>query len=138
MKKLIVAGFLLLLTACATVNPLEEAGIEHSVIYKFVNPNLSTTLYVKLLPPTSEGAELLFKTARNDDIVRSLEFGQSGVNHQKGYLATERGKVSFHFIEEGLFEELMRSHQYSRYGSQQENVSVFRYRLDFRRAIKMQ
>jgi len=138
MKNLLVAGFLLLLTACATVNPLEEAGIETNVIYKFVNPNLSTTLYVKLLPRTAEGGELLFKTARNDDIVRSLEFGQSGVNHQKAYIATERGKVSFHFVEQGLFEELMRYHQYSSYGSQQESVTVFRYRLDFRRAVKVQ
>jgi len=138
MKKLIVSGFLLLLVACATVDPLEEAGIEHSVVYKFANPTLNTTLYVKLLPPTAKGGELLFKTTRNENIVNSLEIGQSGVNHQKGYLATERGKISFHFIEEGLFEELMRSHQYSRYGSQQDNVSVFRYRLDFRRAVKMQ
>ncbi len=138
MNKLIVAGFLVLLSACATVDPLQEAGLETEVIYKFVNPNLSTTLYVKLLPRTAEGGALLFKTARNNDIVRSLEFGQSGVNHQKAYLATERGKVSFHFIEEGLFEELMRYHQYSSYGSQQESVTVFRYRLDFRKAVKVQ
>ena len=137
MNKLIVAGMLLLLGACATVDPLQEAGLETNVIYKFVNPNLNTTLYVKLLPRTAEGGALLFKTARNDDDVSSLEIGQRGVKHQKAYIATERGKVSFHFIEEGLMEELMRFHQYSSYGSQQESITVFRYRLDFRRAIKM-
>lgn len=138
MKNIVFAGILVLLAACATVNPLQEANIETGVIYKFTNPTLSTTLYVKLLPATADGGELLFKTVRNKEVITSLQLGASGVYHQRSYLVSERGKVSFHYFEEGLFEELHRHHQYSSYGLQQEELAIFRYRLDFRKAVKLQ
>lgn len=138
MKNIIFAGFLAVLAGCATVSPLQEANIDTGVIYKFTNPTLSTTLYVKLLPATAEGGELLFKTVRNEAVLSSLEPGSSGVYLQRGYLVSERGKVSFHYVEEGLFEELHRHHQYSSYGLQQEELAIFRYRLDFRKAVKLQ
>lgn len=138
MKNIVLAGILVLLAACATVNPLQEANIETGVIYKFTNPTLSTSLYVKLLPTTAGGGELLFKTVRNEETLTSLELGSRGVYHQKAYLVSERGKVSFHHVEEGLFEELHRHHQYSSYGLQQGELAIFRYRLDFRKAVKLQ
>jgi hypothetical protein len=138
MKKVLLVCLLSILSACATPNPLEEANIQTGVIYKFINPTLSTSLYVKLLPPNGDKNELLFKTARNNELVNSLELGGPGVKHQKAYHVSSRGKIRFRFFEEGLYETLLRDHQYSGYGSQQDNVTIFRYRLDFRKAIKLQ
>ena len=138
MKKLLLVCVFSILAACATTNPLEEANLQTDVIYKFSNPTLSTSLYVKLLPPNGDRNELLFKTASNNEFVNSLELGAPGVKHQKAYLVSSRGKIRFRFFEEGLYENLLRDHQYSRYGSQQDNVTIFRYRLDFRKAIKLQ
>ncbi len=137
MKNIVFAGILVVLAACATVDPLQEANVETDVIYKFVNPTLSTSLYLKLLPASSTDGGLLFRTMRNNETLSSLEIGGDGVYHQKAFLISERGKLSFHFVHEGLFEDLMRSHQYASYGSQQEELSIFRYRLDFRTAEKI-
>ena len=138
MKQLLLVCLFSILTACATTNPLEEANILTNVIYKFINPTLSTTLYVKLLPPDGEKNELLFKTARNDEYVNSLELDAPGVFHQKYYQVDPRGKISFRHFQEGLFDSLLRFHQYAGSGSQQENIAMFRYRLDFRKAIPQQ
>ena len=138
MKQLLLGCLCFILTACATTNPLEEANIQTNVIYKFINPTLSTSFYVKLLPPDGEKYELLFKTARNDEYVNSLELGDPGVKHQRFYQVSSRGKIRFRFVEEGLYENLLRDHQYSGYGSQQENVTIFRYRLNFRKATLQQ
>jgi len=138
MKKLLFACVFSILTACATTNPLEEAHIRTNVIYKFANPTLSTSLYVKLLPADGEKNELLFKTVNNNETVNSLKSGDPGVKHQKTYRVSLRGKISFRFVEEGLYENLLRDHQYSDYGSQQDRVTIFRYRLDFRKAMLQQ
>ena len=138
MKKIFFAGILLLLVACASVGPLQEANIETDVIYKFTNPTLSTTLYVKLLPPSADSVDLLFKTVRNNQSLKFLQPGADGVFLQKGYRVSERGKVSFYYAEEGLFEELHRHHQYASSGLQQDELAIFRYRLDFRKAEKQQ
>ena len=138
MKQLLIVCLISMLIACATSNPLREANIQTDVVYKFTNPTLSTSLYVKLLPPDGDKNELLFKTARNDEFVNSLELNGPGVYHQKSYHVSPRGKLSFRFFEEGLFESLLRFHQYSSFGSQQDNVAFFRYRLDFRKAIKLE
>jgi len=138
MKQLLLVCIFYMLTACATTSPLEEANLQANVIYKFTNPTLNTSLYVKLLPPGGERNELLFKTARNNEAVNSLELGGPGVKHQKTYLVSSRGKIRFRYFEEGLYENLLRDHQYSGYGSQQDNITIFRYRLDFRKAIKLQ
>lgn len=138
MKKVLLVCLLSILGACATTNPLEEANIQTDVIYKFTNPTLNTILYVKLLPPDGEKNELLFKTARSNETVNSLELGAPGVKHQKYYQVSSRGKIRFRFVEEGLYENLLRDHQYSGYGSQQESVTIFRYRLDFRKATLQQ
>jgi len=127
----------IMITACASVSPLEQANIETDVIYKFINPTLSTSLYVKILPVKSEDKGLLFKTVKNSETVDSLEIGAPGVYHQKSYFVSERGKVSFRFFEQGLFESLLKFHQYTVFGSQQEKYAAFRYRLDFRKAIKI-
>lgn len=137
MKTIALLCLLSLLSSCATVDPLKEANVETNVIYKFVNPTLNTSLYLKLLPTTSTAAGLLFKTVRNDESLSSLEIGGKGVYHQKAYLVSERGKLSFHYVDEGLFEDLIRVHQYASSGSQQEELAIFRYRLDFRKAVKL-
>ena len=136
MKNILLISLLSLLLSCATVDPLKQANVETDVIYKFVNPTLSTSLYLKLLPTSSTDGGLLFKTMRNNETLSSLEFGGDGVYHQKAFLVSERGKVSFHYLEEGLFEELHRHHQYSSYGLQQEEFAIFRYRLDFSKSGK--
>ena len=138
MKQLVLTCLFSLLSACATTSPLEESGIQTNVIYKFTNPTLSTSFYVKLLPPDGEKNELLFKTVRNNELVNSLELDGPGVKHQRFYQVSSRGKIRFRFVEEGQYETLLRDHQYSGYGSQQENVTIFRYRLDFRKATLQQ
>ena len=138
MKKLLLVCVFSILAACATPNPLEEANIQTDVIYKFTNPTLSTSLYVKLLPPDGEKNELLFKTARNDETVNSLEVDATGVFLQKYYQVGPRGKINFRHFQEGLFESLLRYHQYAGSGGQQENIAMFRYRLDFRKASRQE
>ncbi|MCP3690277.1 MAG: hypothetical protein GY784_17885, partial [Gammaproteobacteria bacterium] len=59
------------------------------------------------------------------------------VLYQKGYHVSERGKLTFRFFEEGLFESLLAHHQYASSGGQDGNISMFRYRLDFRKAERI-
>lgn len=138
MKNIYLICLLLIITACAGKTPFQEANLETGVIYKFTNATLNSSLYVKFLPGDAGVNELLFKTANNVEWVNSLEFGAPGVYHQKIFSVSDRAKVSFRFFEEGLFEELLRYHQYASSGGQQENISMFRYRLDFRKAVKLQ
>ncbi|MCP4494932.1 MAG: hypothetical protein GY820_47675 [Gammaproteobacteria bacterium] len=138
MKFNIIILVTILLAACAGTNPLQQANIETNVVYRFTNPTLSTSLYVKLLPTGGKIGELLFKTAMNEDHVYRLAMGELNVLHQKGYHVSERGKISFRFFEEGLFESLLAHHQYASSGGQDDNISMFRYRLDFRKAEKIQ
>ena len=126
-----------IISGCAGKTPFQEANLETEVIYQFTSSTLNSSLYVKFIPGDAGVNELLFKTANNAEQVRSLEPGAPGVYLQKIYAVTERGKVSFRYFEEGLFEELLRHHQYASSGGQQEKISMFRYRLDFRRAVKL-
>lgn len=137
MKKIYLVCLVLVVAACAGKNPFQQANLETGVVYKFTNPTLHSSLYVKFLPRNGENGELLFKTTNNVEPVNSVELGTAGVYHQRRYSVSERGKVSFRFFEEGLFEELLRYHQYASSGGQQENIAMFRYRLDFRRAVKL-
>lgn len=138
MKKLYLVCLVLVIVACAGKTPFQQANLETGVVYKFTNPTLHSSLYVKFLPRNNENSELLFKTTNNAEWVNSLEYGAPGVYHQNVYSVSERGKVSFRFFEEGLFEELLRYHQYASSGGQQENIAMFRYRLDFRKAVKLE
>lgn len=138
MKIFYLACLILIVSACAGKNPFLEANLETGVVYTFTNTTLNSSLYVKFLPVDSEVTGLLFKTANNAERVNSLEFGGRGVYHQQIFSVSERGKVSFRFFEEGLFEELLRYHQYASSGGQQDKISMFRYRLDFRKAVKLQ
>ncbi len=138
MKKLLNILVVVALGACASKSPLQEANIETNVVYKFTNPTLSTSLYVNLLPTDGDIGELLFRTAMNEERVYKLEMGGLNVLHQKDYHVSERGKVTFRFFEEGLFESLLAHHQYASSGGQDDNISMFRYRLDFRKAEKIQ
>ncbi len=135
MKKIYLVCLLLVIAACAAKNPFQQANLETGVVYKFTNPTLHSSLYVKFLRGKSE---LLFKTTNNAERVNTLVFGAPGVYHQALYSVSERGKVSFRFFEEGLFEELLRYHQYASSGGQQEKIAMFRYRLDFRKAVKLE
>ncbi len=138
MKNIYLICLVLVVVACAGKNPFQQANLETGVIYQFTNPTLHSSLYVKFLPRDGEKGGLLFKTANNAERVHSVEFGTAGVYHQDIYSVTERGKVSFRFFEQGLFEELLRHHQYASSGGQQDNIAMFRYRLDFRRAVKLE
>lgn len=138
MKNTYLLCLILIITACAGKTPFQEVGLETGVIYKLTNPTLISSLYVKFLPGDDGVNELLFKTANNAEWVDSLEIGERGVYHQKSFSVSDRAKVSFRFFEEGLFEELLRYHQYASSGGQQDNISMFRYRLDFRKAVKLQ
>ncbi len=137
MKKLLTILMVVAVAACASKSPLQQANLETNVIYKFTNPTLSTSLYVKLLPADGNLGELLFRTAKNEERVSKLEMGGPNVLHQKGYHVSERGKLTFRFFEEGLFESLLAHHQYASSGGQDENISMFRYRLDFRKAERI-
>ncbi len=137
MKKIIILCLLSAVISCAGVDPFEAMEIQTGAIYRFTNPTLHSSLYLKFLPRNGENSELLFKTANNAERVHSLEFGAPGVLQQKIYSVSERGKISFQFFEEGLFDELIRYHQYASSGGQQDNIAMFRYRLDFRRAVKI-
>ncbi len=137
MKKLLTILIVIALAACTSKSPLQQANIETNVIYKFTNPTLSTSLYVKLLPPDGDTGELLFKTTKNQERVYKLEMGGPNVLHQKGYHVSERGKLTFRFFEEGLFESLLAHHQYASSGGQDGSISMFRYRLDFRKAERI-
>lgn len=138
MKIFYLACLILIISACAGKNPFQEANLETGVVYKFTNATLNSSMYVKFLPVDSEVNGLLFKTASNAERVNALEFGGRGVYYQDIFSVSERGKVSFRFFEEGLFEELLRYHQYASSGGQQDKISMFRYRLDFRKAVKLQ
>ncbi len=138
MKNIFLACLIIIISACAGKNPFQQANLETGVNYKFSNPTLNSSLYVKFLSGREKIKGLLFKTANNAEPVNLLEYGAPGVYHQEIYSVSERGKVSFRFFEEGLFETLLRHHQYASSGGQQEDISMFRYRLDFRRATKIQ
>ena len=139
LKKIIYLLLLPLLAGCAAgPTTFEKLKIKPQTIYRFNNPTLNSILYLRFLPPTEESQELLFKNASKSERVTSLEIGMPGVIHQKSYLLTERGKVHFNVLVVGLYEELIRYHQYSNYGIQQDEMSAFKYRLDMRRAVEHQ
>lgn len=137
MNKIFLVCLVLVITACTTKSPFQESNLETGVIYQFTNPTLNSSLYVRFLPGDAGVNELLFKTVNNAEPVNTLQIGAPGVFHQEVFSVSERGKVSFRYFQEGLFEELLRYHQYASSGGQQDNISMFRYRLDFRRAVSM-
>ena len=125
----------LFISACASPTPFEEAKLQPLAIYKFSKQTSNYSLYLKFLPPDDDSQALLFKTVLNSESVGSFRIGDPGVYHQKSYEVNARGKIRFLVIEPGLYEELLRKHQYSHYGVQKDELTIFRYQLDMRRAL---
>lgn len=134
LKKLLWFGIVLLVSACASLTPFEEARLEANTVYKFSKQSSNHSLYLKFLPPTEKQPELLFKTVLNSEPVGSFRIGDPGVFHQVGYEVNARGKLRFLVLVPGLYEELLPKHQYSHYGVQKDELTIFRYQLDMRRA----
>jgi hypothetical protein len=133
-KNILYCCMALLISACASPTPFEEARLQANTVYKFSKQTSNYSLYLKFLPPTEDSQTLLFKTVLNSEPIGSFRIGDPGVYHQKAYEVSARGKVRFVVVEEGLYEELLLKHQYSHYGSQRESATFFRYLLDMRRA----
>lgn len=134
LKKILMLALAVIISACASPTPFEEARLQPNTVYRFSKQTSNQSLYLKFLPPTEGSQELLFKTILNSEPIGSFRIGDPGVYHQKAYEVTARGKVRFVVAEEGLYEELLLKHQYSHYGSQIEGATIFRYQLDMRRA----
>ena len=136
MKNLIYVFFAAFISACASgPTPFEEANLHPNFIYKFSNQTSNHNLYLMFLTPTEDSQELLFKTVLKSESIGSFRVGDPGVYHQKKYEVNARGKLRFLVIEPGLYEEVLAKHQYSHYGIQREDVAVFKYQLDMRRAF---
>ena len=135
-KNTLILALAVFISACASgPTPFEEANLQPHTIYKFSNQTSNHSLYLKFLPPTKDSQELIFKTVLNSESIGSFRIGDPGVYHQKSYEVNNRGKVRFLVIEPGLYEEVLRKHQYSHFGIQQEDVAIIRYQLDMRRAL---
>ena len=134
-KNILYCCMALILAACANPKPFEEAKLQADKIYMFKNQTSNYSLYLKFLPPEDDNQALLFKTVLNSESVGSLRIGDPGVYHQKSFEVNNRGKVRFLVTEPGLYEELLPKHQYSHYGSQRDEMTIFRYQLDMRRAF---
>lgn len=135
-KNIFILAFAVFISACASnPTPFEEARLQPDTIYKFSNQTSNFSLYLKFLPPTEDSQQLLFKTVLNSESIGSFRIGDPDVYHQKSYEVNARGKVRFLVIEPGLYEELLPKHQFSHYGSQREDMTIFRYQLDMRRAL---
>ena len=137
MKKILLACLLALPVACAKVDPLQLNDIKTDITYQFTRPALNTSFYLRLLSAGPQG-ELLFKTAPNHVPVTRLREDDEGVYRQKAYQVSERGKLSFYHVAEGLLEELILIHQYASSASQQGNKTILRYSLDMRRAQSLE
>lgn len=129
---LFISSFMMFLTSCASIPLNEKAGVEIGTLYKFSNPKLDSTLYVKFLPVNENGSPLLFATKPNNIKVKDISLGEDGVFEKNYYGVDDRGRVLFRFRQKGLFKDLLPSHRYIRSGQQNGDISSFSYRLDFK------
>jgi hypothetical protein len=136
LRNIILLFSFLLITGCATPPTVfETLKIQVDSVYRFNNPTLNSNLYLKFLPIVDgEQPALIFKTISKSEILSGLEPGLPGVNLATPYKLTDRGKLVFNQAVPGLYEEMLRYYQYSNYGVQQDEITLFRYRLDILRA----
>ncbi|MFT5503954.1 MAG: hypothetical protein ACI845_001653 [Gammaproteobacteria bacterium] len=140
LNKAIALSVFFLITSCATPPTVfENLKIEVSAVYRFNNPTLNTNLYLKFLPIVEdEPPALIIKTISKNQSLNGLEQGLPGVHKAAPYHLTERGKLVFNLAVPGLYEEVLRYHQYSNYGVQQDEITLFRYRLNLLRSEVLQ
>jgi hypothetical protein len=129
-----------LMFGCATPPTVfENLKIDVSSIYRFNNPTLNTNLYLKFLPIVEdEPPALIIKTISRSQSLDGLAPELPGVHLVTPYHLTDRGKLVFNLAIPGLYEEVLRYHQYSNYGVQQDEITLFRYRLDLLRSEILQ
>ncbi len=140
MKKIIQFTFSLVLitlvVGCAAlIPPHQRAGVEIGKIYKFSNPKLNASLYVKFLPETEKNNPVLFGTFNNDKIVKDLKLGEDGVYTRPYFHVSDKGVVTFrYYSKERKIEELIKLHPYFVSGGQYSDEAAIQYRLNFKYA----
>lgn len=140
MKKTVQVYFslfvLALVVGCAAIiPPHQQAGVEVGKLYKFSNPKLDTSLYVKFLPLAGKEKPVLFGTFNNNRVIKDLELGEEGVFTRPYFQVSDSGVVTFrYYSKEKTIEELVPLHPYFVSGGQYGDEAAVQYRLNFKYA----
>ena len=129
--------------SCSSVpekTKFEMAGVAPDTYYKFSNPRLEKSLYVKILPQTPKGKNpLILKTMENSEEFKPFKEGDEGVYFESNFYVGSDGRVSFRIFEDESFLKKLPNHPYYSSGSNEgKNKSSFRYSLDFKKAVVVQ
>lgn len=141
MKKLgIFFSVLFFLVSCSSTSNFEKAGLVPSTYYKFSSSRINKSLYIKILPQSSDGKyPLIFKTIDNNEEFKPFVKGEEGVYFHPNFFVGSDGKVSFRIFESDSYLNKRQNHPYHSSGSNEgENKSSFRYSLDFKKAVVVQ
>lgn len=134
LRFILVILSLTVLAACASTPPNKRAGVTVGTVYKFSNPRLDSSLYVKFLPAVKGKSGLLFAIFPNSKVVKDIKASESGVFKQDWYSVTDDGFVSFRCHEKDNYRKRLELLKYATAADQFRHDWSFWYRLNFKHA----